>query len=87
LMSPCKLSIRRATSCREDVVGSVRICFTRIQIELFRSSSLLCYLAGTRSLGITYMQDTMNPSLLSVGVETAGDGGVVVEASARNQHL
>ena len=40
LMSPFKLSIRRATSHIDDVVGSVRICFTRIQMELFHSNSL-----------------------------------------------
>ena len=32
---------------------------------------ILCYLASTRSIGITYRQGAMDPSLLSVGVETA----------------
>ena len=34
---------------------------------------VLRYLAGTRSLGITYRRGAVDPSLLSVGVRTAPD--------------
>ena len=34
------------------------------------AKKILRYLAGTQSLGITYKRGAMDPSLLSVGVET-----------------
>ena len=44
---------------------------------------ILRYLAGTRSLGITYQRGAMDPSLLSVGVET---GPNQLSASADADH-
>ena len=43
---------------------------------------ILRYLACTRSLGITYKRSTMDPSLLSVGVETAAPDQLSASADA-----